>query len=143
MPPVVAGRFAIEREAGSGGMATVYRALDLTTGDVVALKCLASRAAGDAERFAREATILADLVHPAIVRYVAHGVALDWTGAGPAAAGAASRPYLAMEWLDGEDLGARLALGALPMGDAIAALRQVSDALALAHARGVIHSDIK
>src|SRR2546429_227542 len=142
MPPVVAGRFAIEREAGAGGMATVYRARDLTTGDVVALKCLSSRGAADAERFAQEASILADLVHPAIVRYVAHGVAPDWTALG-AADSQPSRPYLAMEWLEGEDLGARLALGALPPSEAVSTLRRVGEALALAHARGVIHRDIK
>ena len=142
MPPVIAGRFAIEREAGSGGMATVYRARDLTTGEVVALKCLASRGDHDVERFAQEAAILADLVHPAIVRYIAHGMAPDWT-ATVGTEQRPSRPYLAMEWLEGEDLAAQLARGALPPAQAIAALRRVADALALAHGRGVIHRDIK
>src|SRR5256885_1685188 len=115
MPPVVAGRFAIERTAGSGGMATVYQARDLTSGELVALKWLGSRADTDAERFRQEAQILADLTHPAIVRYVAHGIAPDWQTPAPGEAPAA-RPYLVMEWLEGEDLAARLTLGALPAG---------------------------
>ncbi|HET6149375.1 MAG TPA: protein kinase [Polyangia bacterium] len=142
MLPIIAGRFAIEREAGAGGMATVYRARDLTTGDVVALKWLSSNAAADAERFTQEAQILADLVHPAIVRYVAHGMASDWRATGPADRHPA-RPYLVMEWLDGHDLGARLASGPLPPGDAVAVLRRIAEGLAVAHARGVVHRDIK
>ena len=142
MPPVVAGRFAIESAAGAGGMATVYRARDLTSGEAVALKWLGSSAETDAERFQQEALILADLVHPAIVRYVAHGIAPDWRASAPGE-GPAGRPYLVMEWLEGEDLAARLAFGALPPTQAVMALTRVADALALAHARGVIHRDIK
>src|SRR4051794_15946908 len=97
---VVAERFEIERLAGSGGMGAVYRARDRTTGDAVAIKAI--HAAGIAlasfvDRFAREAQLLAELRHPGVVRYVAHGS----TGEGV--------PYLAMEWLEGEELSARLA----------------------------------
>ena len=142
MPPVVAGRFAIERAAGSGGMATVYRARDLTNGEQVALKWLGSSADTDVERFRQEAQILADLTHPAIVRYVAHGVAPDWQTPAPGEAPVA-RPYLVMEWLEGEDLAARLMLGALPAGQAVVSMTRIADALALAHRRGVVHRDIK
>jgi tetratricopeptide (TPR) repeat protein len=140
--PVIAGRFAIEREAGAGGMATVYRARDLASGAVVAIKCLASAAPPDVERFAQEASILSDLIHPAIVRYVSHGLTAAWDDSG-GAEGGRQRPYLAMEWLEGEDLGARLALGALPPAEVVFAMRRVADALSAAHARGVIHRDIK
>src|SRR4051812_35247890 len=89
-----AGRFQIEYAAGTGGMGTVYRACDLTSQRPVALKLLqsVSSSAQDSDRFLREAQLLAELRHPGIVSYVAHGQ----TGDG--------QRYLAMEWLDGEDL---------------------------------------
>ena len=64
---VLSERFVIERLAGSGGMGAVYRALDRITGEAVALKV--ARRGPHEERFAREARVLAELVHPAIVRY--------------------------------------------------------------------------
>src|SRR5581483_5572961 len=91
---VVGDRFVIERAAGSGGMGTVYRAHDRVSGTPVAIKVVAP--GKESARFEREAEALAHLVHPGIVRYVAHGE----TDSGA---------YLAMEWLEGEDLGQRLA----------------------------------
>src|ERR1700733_8669526 len=70
---VVDGRFAIEREAGAGGMARVYRARDTATGEIVALKVLNNIEDQDLRRFAREVHALAELHHPSIVRYIAHG----------------------------------------------------------------------
>jgi len=128
MPDVVAGRFEILREAGSGGMAVVYEAVDRTTGERVALKVLADRA--HAARFTREAHVLAELEHDAIVRYVAHGVDGE-------------RAFLAMEWLDGEDLGARLARGPLAIEETLALAARVAEGVAFAHARGVVHRDLK
>src|SRR5215472_5045507 len=66
---VVAGRFSLEAFAGRGGMGAVYQARDRRTGARVALKVMAHRQ--DPERFAREARVLSELTHPAIVRYVA------------------------------------------------------------------------
>jgi serine/threonine protein kinase len=66
---VVQGRFEIEARAGAGGMATVYRARDRQTNDIVALKLLG--ALSERERFLREAEVLAHLDHPNIVRSVA------------------------------------------------------------------------
>ena len=132
-PRLFANRFEIEREAGSGGMGTVYRARDGSTGAVVALK-LAHRAGvgGDtAERFAREARLLAEIAHPGIVAYVAHGEAPD------------GRLYLAMEWLDGEDLAARLSRDVLSLPECVELLRRAASALAVAHGRGVVHRDLK
>src|SRR5262245_61845458 len=100
---VVAERFELERRAGSGGMAIVYRARDRVTGGVVALKVL--REEMDPRRFDREIRLLADLDHPAIVRHVAHGAMPD------------GRPFHAMEWLEGETLAERLARGRLPLAD--------------------------
>src|SRR5262245_2134387 len=104
---VVNGRFEIRERAGSGGMGTVYRALDRTTGEHVALKALKGSQSFEAARFAREAKVLAALVHPRIVRYVSHGVAET------------SEPYLAMEWLAGEPLDLRLTRGRLSVEDCV------------------------
>jgi serine/threonine-protein kinase len=128
---VVDDRFEIERLAGAGGMGTVYRAVDRRAGRPVALKILHSQVAEQVERFQREAAFLAELVHPGLVAFVAVGV----TGEG--------QPYLAMEWLDGESLSARLGRGPLSVGEAIDLGRRVAAALQVAHARGVVHRDLK
>src|SRR5437868_1177764 len=95
---VVGERFAVEQQAGAGGMGTVYRARDRHTGRTVALKVLTAMPGGnDPGRFSREARVLAELSHPSIVGYVAHGT----TPAG--------RQFIAMEWLEGQDLASRLA----------------------------------
>jgi ATP/maltotriose-dependent transcriptional regulator MalT len=128
---VVANRFRIEREAGSGGMGRVFRANDLVTGATVAVKVLHGSAARDPERFEREAQLLDELRHPGIVRYIAHGRAP--TG----------EPWLAMEWLEGEDLHDRLAREPLTLSETITFVSACADALAHAHARRVVHRDIK
>ncbi|HUH02182.1 MAG TPA: protein kinase, partial [Kofleriaceae bacterium] len=125
---VIGGRFEVERRGGAGGMAAVYRARDLRTGALVALKLL--NIDQDLVRFEREAQILAELDHPAIVRYVAHGVADE-------------RAFLAMEWLDGEDLGQRLAGAGLTVDESLALAGRVAEALVSAHGAGVIHRDLK
>src|SRR5690349_25114648 len=89
---VLAERFEIERLAEKGGMGAVFRARDLQTGQAVAVKVLHPYAMGEASRMLREARALMKLRHPGIVRHVQHGVMDD------------DRPYLAMEWLEGEDL---------------------------------------
>ncbi len=128
---VLAARFALTARAGSGGMGSVYRARDLTTGETVALKVLRLPGEESTSRFEREAALLSELRHPAIVRYVAHGVT------------AAGRLYLALEWLDGEDLGKRLTRAPLTMRGTVVLARRVATGLAYAHARGVVHRDIK
>jgi len=128
---VVATRFELEALAGSGGMGNVYRALDRATGEIVALKVLVRDPLAHATRFAHEARALAELSHPHVVRYVAHGVA-D-TG----------EPYLAMEWLEGEDLTARLARRGLSTAESLGLVSRVAGALAAAHALGIVHRDLK
>jgi eukaryotic-like serine/threonine-protein kinase len=127
----IAGRFELECEVGAGGMGTVYRALDLDAGGVVAIKMLRARDREGIERFEREAQILAELDHPRIVRYVDHGEAEP------------GQRYLAMEWLAGEDLDRRLAGGRLSISESITLARHVAEALAVAHGRGIVHRDIK
>ena len=128
---VLASRFSVERLYRRGGMATVYRAKDLARGGYVAVKVMDRVGRSYRERFAREAALLAELSHPAIVGYVDHGSTDEGT------------PYLVMDWLEGEDLSERLARGPLDPEGARRLVRRISDALAVAHARGVVHRDIK
>src|SRR5690348_4745047 len=128
---VVNGRFEIDRRAGHGGMGTVFRAKDRQTGATVAVKVILGHGPELAERFMREAAVLAELRHPGIVRFVASGETPD------------GEPYLVMEWLDGEGLDDRLARGPLSVSETIELGRRVAAALAVAHARGVVHRDLK
>lgn len=128
---VLAERFVIERPAGRGGMGTVYRAMDRTTGNPVAVKAVARQSPSVAERFLREAVLLAELSHARIVRYISHGLT------------AQGLPFLAMDWLDGEDLSERLIRSALEVHESVSLIRHASEGLAVAHARGVVHRDVK
>ncbi|WP_437757270.1 protein kinase domain-containing protein [Sorangium sp. So ce1389] len=126
----VADRFRIEGLAGSGGMGSVYRATDLTDNSPVALKIQHRGAEHLEKRLGREARLLAGLRHPGIVRYVAHGV----TGE--------RQRYLALEWLEGEDLAAHVARARLGVDDAVALLRRLAGALGAVHERGIVHRDV-
>ncbi|MCC7537077.1 MAG: protein kinase [Deltaproteobacteria bacterium] len=127
----VAGRFDVEHEAGAGGMGIVYRARDRETNERVALKVLRVDSVDGAARFLREAEALRSVAHPAIVRHVAHGVLED------------GRPWLAMEWLEGEDLAKRLRRGPLAPALAVSIVRTTAEALAVAHAQSLVHRDVK
>jgi hypothetical protein len=128
----IAGRFVLEAIAGAGGMGTVHRARDEQSGQIVALKLIQPHGRlNEVERFVREADLLSALRHPGIVGYVAHGVT------------EADEPYLAMEWLEGEDLAQRLGRGPLSLDESLTLLRRTAEALAVAHARGVVHRDLK
>lgn len=130
---LVGERFEVDSLAGVGGMGAVYRALDRSSGEAVALKVLL-REAGPAEateRLLREARLLAALSHPGIVRHVAHGRMPS------------GDPYLVMEWLEGEALSARLRRGPLAVAEAVDLTARVAVGLGAAHDRGVLHRDIK
>jgi eukaryotic-like serine/threonine-protein kinase len=129
----LAGRFVIEREVGRGGVGIVYRAHDQVSDQDVALKVIALPGvdAGEEARFRREGRVLAGLHHPAIVRVVAFGQ-LD-----------EGQPYIAMEWLDGEDLAQRQRRSPLPLAKSLSVAAEVCDALAAAHAAGIVHRDVK
>ncbi len=126
---VIGGRFRVLAPLGSGGMATVYRAIDEHSGETVAVKLL--DAEYDASRFEREVEVLAALSHPRIVRYLAHGIADQ------------RRAYLAMELLQGEDLTARLGAGGVTLREALTIIRGLAEGLAAAHAQGIVHRDLK
>ncbi len=128
---LVDSRFEIERLVGSGGMGEVFRARDRVSGGLVAVKVLYASMNRDADRFWREAQLLAEIGHPRIVKYVAHGMAQN------------NRPYIAMEWLEGEDLGERLTRQGLSLHETIALVGGTAEALAVLHDRGVVHRDVK
>lgn len=128
---IVAGRFEIDRLAGSGGMGAVYRAIDRQTGQVVALKVLHGHSGEHADRFAREARLLSELRHPGVVRFVGSGATDRGDG------------FIVMEWLEGESLAARFKRGALPPAEVIALGARIADALRVAHERGIVHRDLK
>jgi hypothetical protein len=124
-------RFELKSEAGTGGMGTVYQAIDRQTGAVVALKVLHVRTATETARFDQEARLLAELSHPGIVRYFDRGTAPRGS------------PFIVMEWLEGETLEERLSRGTLGPAAVAHLAHHVLDALAAAHERGVVHRDIK
>ncbi|MFI5244828.1 MAG: protein kinase [Gemmatimonadales bacterium] len=127
------GRYVIERELGAGGMATVYLAHDLKHDRHVAIKVLRADlgASLGAERFLREIRIAAQLHHPHILGLLDSGEANGLL-------------YYVMPFVDGESLRERIAReGALPIPDAVRIMHEIADALAAAHARGVVHRDVK
>jgi len=113
-------------------MGSVFRARDTSDGQPVALKLMqATTDATGARRFMREAELLAELRHPGIVAHVAHGLTDDRS------------PFLAMEWLEGEDLAQRLERQPLSLTETLLLLRRTAEALAVAHGRSIIHRDLK
>ena len=126
------GTYAIERELGGGGMARVFLAEDLAFGRRVVIKVLShERGELSLERFKREITLAARLQHANIVPVLTAGEA-DGT------------PYYTMPYVDGHSLRAMLTeRGALAVSSAVPLLRDVARALAYAHARDVVHRDIK
>jgi tetratricopeptide (TPR) repeat protein len=141
---LVDGRFRVEAEVAIGGMGRLLRALDTHTGRAVALKAIATRDASADERFRRESAVLAKVRHPALVEHVAHGHTADGS------------PYLAMEWLEGQDLraffGARSDVTVparraidplLSIDGALTLTRRIASALAELHRHGVVHRDVK
>jgi tetratricopeptide (TPR) repeat protein len=135
----LADRYAIERELGRGGMATVYLARDLKHDRPVAIKVLRPDlvAVLGPERFLREIRLTAQLQHPHILNL------LD-SGQVPAEAGTPDFLYYVMPYAEGETLRARLIRDRqLPVGEALALTRIVAGALEHAHRLGVVHRDIK
>jgi serine/threonine-protein kinase len=129
----LAGRYAVERELGQGGMATVYLAQDLRHERLVALKVLRPELAASlgAERFLREIKLAAQLQHPHILPLHDSGESAGFL-------------WYVMPYVEGESLRARVAReGELPVHDALKILIEATDALAYAHGRGIVHRDIK
>ncbi|WP_373061193.1 serine/threonine-protein kinase [Gemmatimonas sp.] len=130
---LVADRYAVERELGRGGMATVYLATDVRHDRRVAIKVLLPDLAATigAERFEREIKLAARLQHPNILGLFDSGHAEDLL-------------YYVMPFIDGESVRDRLDREKqLPVEDAVRIALEVADALGYAHAQGIIHRDIK
>jgi len=126
------GDFRIRRLLGEGAMGQVYLAHDTTLGRRVALKLIKRSAmqSNGIERFLEEARTTASFNHPHIVTLYAVG---EHEG----------RPYLALEYIDGESLRAHLTAGPLPIGAALRCCRAVAEAVAEAHRCGLVHADLK
>ena len=129
----LADRYTIERELGAGGMATVYLAQDQKHARQVALKVLRPELAAviGAERFLAEIRTTANLQHPHILALFDSGAADGFL-------------FYVMPFVDGETLRSRLTRDRqLPIAETLRVVREVADALAYAHSRGIIHRDIK
>ena len=139
-PGRMLAHYKLVEKIGEGGMGVVWKALDTTLNREAALKILPDAFAQDPDRrarFEREARLLATLNHPNIAGvYGLHVVPSADSGGG-------NLSFIAMEYVPGEDLAARLARGPLPVDDAIDVARQVAEGLEAAHEQGVIHRDLK
>ena len=128
------GRYRVLALLGRGGMGAVYRAHDERLDRDVALKFLPAHAAAEpdaARRFLVEARAAAALAHPNVCTVHEIGEADD------------GRPFIAMALYEGETLKQRLRRGALPPRDAATIARELARALGAAHARGIVHRDVK
>jgi tetratricopeptide (TPR) repeat protein len=129
----LAGRYALRRELGRGGMATVYLAQDLKHDRPIAMKVLHPEMAGTLgpERFQREIRVAAQLQHPHILPVFDSGTA-------------AGLLWFTMPYVEGETLRRRLQrAGPLAIPEAVRILGHIARALAYAHRRGVVHRDVK
>jgi tRNA A-37 threonylcarbamoyl transferase component Bud32 len=127
-------RYRLDRRIGAGGMSTVYRAFDEVLERPVAIKLMHGETAADSaqlERFRREARAVAQLSHPHIVTVIDAG---EDEG----------RPYIVFEYVEGETLKQRIRrTGGLPVAEAVAYAIEIARALGAAHARHIVHRDVK
>lgn len=128
------GNYDLLDKVGAGGMGIVYRGRHWETKRIVALKVMHAEFARYPEllkRFEREFRISGQLDHPHIARVI------EFCGSG-------TNPYLVMEFVDGESLDQRLErTGKMPEEEAVRLICQVADGLGCAHAKGLIHRDVK
>ena len=131
---VLSGRYRLEAKLGSGGMSTVYLARDETLDRPVAVKVMhreMSEQADQLERFRQEARAVAKFSHPNVVSVIDAGEDGGY-------------PYIVFEYVEGETLKQRIArVGALDTQEAIAYAIEVARGLSVAHARNMVHRDIK
>jgi serine/threonine protein kinase len=127
-------RYRLDARIGAGGMSTVYLALDETLEREVAVKLMNREVTSDSaqlERFRREARAVAQLSHPHVVGVIDAG---EDDG----------RPYIVFEYVEGETLKERIRrLGRLPITEAVAYAIEIARALGAAHARNIVHRDVK
>ena len=132
--PSVIGRYRVLTKLGEGGMAEVFLAEDASLDRRVALKVPSARLAGDPQvrlQLQQEARVAATINHPHVC--VVHEV-----GEGPI-----GRPFIAMEYVEGETLSDRIRRGRLPADEVMELGRQAASALGEAHSKGVVHRDLK
>src|SRR5215212_9346704 len=128
---IIAGRYRILKKLGQGAFSTVYLARHLYLQTNVVLKIFESESEpSSVAAFEREASALASIMHPNIVRIFDTGVA-------------DGQPFLVLEWIDGRTLQDVLREGALPLTVALDVARAIAEALAAVHQKGLIHRDIK
>lgn len=130
---MVGGRYRLERFAGAGGMATVWRACDERLQRTVAIKVISDALAVSPEgvaRFAREARTHAGIQHPNLVQVYDYSIS-------------AAPPYLVMEYVDGATLSETLDRGAFTAGALETLTVELLSAIACVHDHGVLHRDIK
>ncbi|MBM3957410.1 MAG: serine/threonine protein kinase, partial [Gemmatimonadetes bacterium] len=126
------GRYRILQEIAAGAQGTVYRGFDPEGGRLVAVKVLHPTLTGDAtyvERFHREASLAASIDHPNVIRIFEVGED-------------AGRHFMALEFLP-ESLSRLIESGGLPPERAAAVAAEIGDGLGAAHARGIVHRDMK
>jgi len=131
---IIAGKYRLLQKLGEGGMGSVWRAQHIPLDSPVAIKLIDPALASTTDalsRFLREARAAASLRSPHVVQILDHGVD-------------EGTPYIAMELLEGETLGQRLArVGKLPPSDTARMLVQVGRAVRRAHDAGIVHRDLK
>jgi serine/threonine protein kinase len=131
---VLSGRYRLEAKLGSGGMSTVYLARDTTLDRPVAVKVMhreMSEQADQLERFRQEARAVAKISHPNVVAVIDAGEDGGY-------------PYIVFEYVEGETLKARInRIGALDVQESLAYAIEIARGLTVAHARKMIHRDIK
>jgi eukaryotic-like serine/threonine-protein kinase len=131
---ILSGRYRLDARVGAGGMSTVYRAHDETLQRQVAIKLLNREVSSDSdqlERFRREARAVAQLSHPHIVGVIDAGEDDN-------------RPYIVFEYIEGETLKERIRRqGRLSIPEAVAYAIEIARALGAAHARHIVHRDVK
>lgn len=132
--PTQLGNYDIVSKIAEGGMGTVYKGRNRSTGEIVAVKVISPATAKNAvllQRFEREFLAAKVLDHPNVVR------ALDYSGAMP-------HPFLVMEFVDGQSIGQRIEQkGKYTEAEAIRLVAQVCDGLQRAHKQGLVHRDVK
>jgi serine/threonine-protein kinase len=125
--------YTLDRELSGGGMSRVFVARDVALGRTVVVKVLAPELIEglSIERFTREIKLAAALQEPHIVPVLAAGSTPE------------GLPYYTMPFVEGESLRVRLQAGRVPVAEALSILRDVAKALAYAHARHIVHRDVK
>jgi serine/threonine protein kinase len=134
---VIAGRYRLDEVIGAGGTGTVWLGFDLQLGRAVAVKEVRlpdaggeGEAAARLERVMAEARVVALIDHPNVVKIY------DWASHG-------GKPWLVLQLVRGQSLAARLAARPLTIPEAVPVALAVAEALAAAHARSIVHRDVK